>query len=217
MNTRRVVRDLAAQLDGTRLDLAMWRMDQLTRRGSAIDSMEPRDISMLRQELKDRPLQLRTLNEALGSDWSLARAPMHDVYYFAQRVYEWLRPDRSAPATLLADGMLPRSKVRLLNNTFAHRLLAMFLDHRVVACRLRATEREPTYYATYFGVFDQRYTELVEQLYLGLRGRQATNDAGTHGAVWWIPKKRAALISYLASNQASTPRPDWDQDAVVQS
>jgi hypothetical protein len=199
-NTRRDLSTLRAYLDSTRLDIAMWRMDMMTRTGRHIYSIEPCDLDALRMRYVVGTPQRKIIDEAVADDWESPKAGMFDTYYFAIRVYEWLQPDRRPLLTPFVDGMRQATKVRLLNEAFAHQLLTTFLDHRIVACRLRGSGRKTTYFATHYGIFDSRYSRLVEVLYADLEERQQMT-----ANLWMLPKRRQELLDFLASNEPAEP------------
>jgi hypothetical protein len=198
-NVRRELAELLQRLDVTRLDLLMWHMDQATRRNLPSDSLERKYIHDL---LKGQDAEL--VKKALGSDWPSLTAHMIDVYYLALRVHAWLSPDDRSFRSLPRSGIRPTTKVRLLNTTFGYRLLKMFLEHRIVACRLRREGKDEQYFTTSYGLFDGRYTTLVTKLYEDLESSGTfSGDMGAN--LWALPKKYEAVSSDLRSAVPTTP------------
>jgi hypothetical protein len=199
-NARRELADLLQRLETSRLDLLMWRMDQATRRGLSSSSLAPKDVD----ELFAGP-DAMLVKQALGSDRESLMAHMLDVYHFALRVHTWLAPDQGSFLSFVASGLRPATRVRLLNDTFGYRLLGTFLDHRIVACRLRRGDQGETYYATQYGLFDPRYSRLVTTLYDDL----AYGD--NMGAdLWAVPKKHEAITTYLKTAVPTNPLVDTE-------
>jgi hypothetical protein len=207
-NTRRTLSELLERLEATRLDLLMWRMDQLTRRGDLLYSVNPRDVDQLERDTAANADELALVRQALSQDWGSLTAHMIDVYHFALRVHAWLGPDKSAFVTALTSGMRNSTKTRLLNDTFGYRLLSMFLDHRIIACRLRTTRAPDTYYATHYGLFDPRYTALVQTLFDDL-----VYGPNMGANLWVVPKKHEAVTDYLRDKTPIAPPPSRDDDS----
>jgi hypothetical protein len=201
-NTRRAAADLLAYLETTRLDIALWRLDQMTRRGEAFSSIKPQSIDQLERDLEASAHlhHLGLLRRALATDWSAPTAHMHDVYYYAIRVHAWLNPNQRLVPALLKTGMSPGTKARLINDTFGPRLLSLFLDHRIVSCRIRGTNRPVAYFPTHYGLFDPRYTALVDELF-----EQLTTSPNMGANLWVLPRKHAAINNYLADLSPLTP------------
>lgn len=206
-HSRRAISDLLEQLETTRLDLLMWRMDQLTRRGDRFWSTKPKDVDQLKREVAPDASALALVSQALATDWTSRTAHMHDVYHFALRVHTWLAPDRSTLMSLVTSGMRTSTKTRMLNDTFGYRLLGMFLDHRIIACRLRNARTADTYYPTHYGLFDPRYTELVRRLFDDL-----VYGPNMGANLWVFPKKYEAVSAFLRVAAPVEPPPE-DDDA----
>lgn len=130
----------------------MWRMDQATRTDGPAEIGEKQVLDLLKDP---RPAVAKLARESLASDWSVDRADMFAVYFFAVRVNSWL--DTSKDGTRV-------ERIRLLNGTFGHQLFATFLNHRAVACRLRRPSQEAGYYPTHYGLFDPDYTAVFDAL-----------------------------------------------------
>ena len=82
------------------------------------------------------------------------RASMHEIYFFALRVHDWLT----------GSPFFQGRMTRLLNDSFGYQLLATFLDHRMFACRLQDVGRADSYYPVAYGCLDPAYMELVDRL-----------------------------------------------------
>jgi hypothetical protein len=158
-----------------RFGVLMWRMEQLTRSAERPFSADPKYVNELRSaHLPDTPKR-QLLESALGSDWGTPRAYLHEVHYFALQVQTWRRAFPAVPVFSKC------RRTRLLNDLFGPRLLATFLDHRLVALRLRRNEQEdPGYFATQYGLFEPGYKELVESLANDLLHPQPKR--------WWLPR-----------------------------
>lgn len=144
---------LFEHFDASGYFLRMWRMDQATRTDGPASIGAGRDVLSLLND--QRPVIAALSRESLASDWSVSRADMYGVYFFAVRLNTWLTTSR--------DGS-QMDRVSLLNGTFGHQLMSTFLDHRIVACRLRRLGHEASYYPTHYGLFDPEYTSLFNQL-----------------------------------------------------
>jgi hypothetical protein len=178
----------------------MWRMDQMTRRGKDFWSITPMDIEDLRRSAADDPAALAIIRQALSTDWASPTAHLFDVYHFALRLYAWLDPTKGRKASLFQSGIQTPAKVRLLNDQFGYRLLAMFLDHQLVACRLRTQAQPEMYYPTHYGLFDGRYRDLVTRLYEDLAFGPNMGDN-----LWVIPRKYDALAEFLDDKEPIQP------------
>lgn len=131
----------------------MWRLDQLTRGKNRATPIEAVLISGLLTS--KNPEVAKLCKEAFGEDGGTDRADMYAVYFFALRLYAWLDT---------AKGFSFSKKIRLLNDTFGHQLLTTFLNHRIVACRIRASNKHENYYPSYYGLFDSHYKKLLNSL-----------------------------------------------------
>lgn len=129
----------------------MWRMDRLTRTDGP-NEIGIVDVSSLIGH--QRETARRLAREALATDWTVNRADMFAVYFFALRVNSWLVNSRDGSQS---------DRVRLLNSTFGHQLFATLLNHSMVACRLRSGQ-PAGYYPTHYGLFDPDYTHLLDSL-----------------------------------------------------
>lgn len=132
--------------------IRMWRMDQATRTDGPAEIGEKQVLELLKDP---RPAVAKLARESLASDWSVDRADMFAVYFFAVRVNTWLNTSK--------DGTR-EERIRLLNGTFGHQLFATFLNHRAVACRLRRPSQLAGYYPTHYGLFDPDYTDVFNAL-----------------------------------------------------
>jgi len=133
--------------------IRMWRMDQMTRTDKENASTGPKEVHKLLAELSATKQSI--VRAAIASDWNQDRADMYGLYFFAVRTHAWLKN---------SSAMTIDERTRLLNDTFGYQLLSTLLNHRIVACRLRVEGRDDGYHATHYGVFDPRYTELVDLL-----------------------------------------------------
>lgn len=164
--------------------LIMWRLEQASRGANGPSSITPVPITSLTQH--EKPVIAELANGAFASDWSISRADMFAVYFFALRVHAWLGP---------APRVLRDAKVRQLNDTFGHQLLSTLLNHWMVACRVRSS-RAPAgdYYPTHYGLFDRDYRDLVDRLAVDLLSGERLHTAVR------VPmqSKRVALDAHLA-------------------
>jgi hypothetical protein len=189
-NTRRTLSELLGHMEATRLDLLMWRMDQMTRPDEPLDSISPKDVDELQRH--PDPDKRALVKQALSTDWGSLTAHMHDVYHYALRVHAWLTPDKNLLTSIKTSGIGVGTKIRLLNETFGYRLLVMFLDHRIVACRLHNPRTPAGYYPTHYGLFDPRYSELVKLLFDDL-----VYGPSMGANLWVLPKKHEAVSRFL--------------------
>jgi hypothetical protein len=155
--------------DNNSFFIRTWQLEQITREDSEGNKTNPWsiqaiDIDEFRKKIdtaheKDRDnetkeLKKRLINEAFA--WGvLGRADMFSMYFFALRVHAWL---------MTSKGNSLDDRVRMLNSTFGHQLLSTFLDHQMVACRVRNSRQPATYYPEHYGLFDKDYQDLVARL-----------------------------------------------------
>lgn len=143
----------------------VWRGEYVTRpAGGGADSLirvNLAELGKMRMDASDA----RRMTQLLAAG-DVDRAGMHEIYFFALRTHAWLS---ETP-------FLRRRMVGLLNDTFGFQLLSTFLDHRILACRLRRPDRPASYYAVQYGCLDPVYRDLVDRLaadFLSLRRRQS--------------------------------------------
>lgn len=177
--------------------LRMWRLEQASRTDGDYASTGPAPIASLMQHAK--PVISDLANEAFASDWNKPRADMYAVYFFALRMHAWLgRPPR----------FTKDKKVRQLNDTFGHQLLGTFLNHGLVACRVRKSGVGQDYYPTHYGLFDSDYQDLVRRL-----GADLLSEEKLHPAVRdTMRRKRDALNDYVSGAAALEAAADLPPD-----
>lgn len=144
---------LVAYFDDSGLFVRMWRMDQATRGENGRSEIGTADIHELLNSGNEARVAL--IRGALANDWSADRADMYSMYFFAYRLRAWCTG---------WFGQLLHRRIRELNQVFGHQLFATFVNHQVVACRLRNGSEPPGYYPTHYGLFDRQYSELVSRL-----------------------------------------------------
>jgi len=154
--TRDALWRLLEQFERKSFHVRMWHTEQRTRRhppGQEPWETEPVDIDEFKETLT--PQELEIFEQLLGQDPKADRADLQDVYFFALRTQAWLASSRFRPRW---------RKVRLLNSTFGYQLLSTFLDHQILACRLRRPDEPPRYYPRNWGLLDESYTDFVDKL-----------------------------------------------------
>ncbi len=183
-------------------------MEQLTRRGGKAWDINPRTVADYKNSIGAHEARLAVFNDALATDWSSERVDMQSLYFFALAVRAWLprSPDPSAAA----------KGARRLNETFGYQLFSTFLDQRIVACRLLPNlnhkdieeEERPAYYASNYGLYDPRYTELVDWLAKDIFERRAELPPRVDER---LTKKYENVKTYIASLGPLPPRPTNQQ------
>jgi hypothetical protein len=173
----------------------VWRMEQATRPPPGNDSaaLDRKDIAELRSENRADPDRLKLIDLMLATDWSVQRAGMHEVYFFALRAHAWL-------AAAEDDG-----RPRLLNTAFGYQLLSTLLDHRTIALRLRDHGRDDTYYPTQYGCLDPPCRDLVDRLAQEFLSRPASESARVEIMNTIRRKWNATNEALLALEQRATP------------
>ena len=174
---------LVDYFDANAFFVRMWRLAQVSRTDGPASIGEVTLHSLTRHE---KPVVATLATAAFATDWSQPRADMFAVYFFALRVHAWLTN---------RDGGSVSSKTRLLNDTFGHQLLGTFLNHWMLACRVRNAKVQDDYYPTHYGLFDPRYRNLVQRLADDLLQDGRLQPAVRHP----MAEQWAALQDYVGS------------------
>src|SRR4051812_13680005 len=74
------------------LHVLSWRMERITRTGNDTTTLDRVDVSDLWESLKQPNYegQKRVFELMIGEDWSVDRAGMHELYFFALQTHAWL-------------------------------------------------------------------------------------------------------------------------------
>ena len=151
--TRQSLGELLAYYDEAGFHTLIWRMEQLTRgKGQPSWSLAPITTAEVLARHPEGDPRHAIFARGLATDWSVDRAGMHDVHFFALRLHAWLTADRLASK---------QRRIWLLNDTFGYQLLSTMLDHEITALRLRRPDQPESYFATQYGLFGEAYRELL--------------------------------------------------------
>ena len=187
---------LLARFDAKEFHVRIWRMERLTRQGSAT-AIVPMTLDEVERRIGGNRDKLAIFNDALARNWASNRVDMQSVYFFALEMRN----------TLPRWAWLGRRAASRRNRAFGYQLLSTFLDQQLVAWRLLPNERHvgmdddqrPTYYADNYGLTDPRYVELVDWLANDLLEKHGSDLPA--GACQRLRDKRAAIAAASTSRR----------------